>query len=146
MQNNQTPKAPVTFAKDWAGFETQTPPESFQKLETTARSEATLVIPGNTEVSEIQRLLSDSPPKAVAIEFETFRNGQGYSLARLLKREPWFQVPLIASGDILVDQIFYLWRCGFDHFILREDQSLELAEAALSSFTHVYQSAERMTP
>ena len=76
----------------------------------------------------------------LAIFFEKFNDGRGFSLARLL-REAGFQGELRAVGDILVDQLFYLQRCGFDAFELRTDQKQADALAALDSFTVTYQTA-----
>lgn len=76
----------------------------------------------------------------LAIFFEKFNDGRGYSLARLL-REAGFTGELRAVGDILIDQLFYLQRCGYDAFALRDDQKQADALAALESFTLTYQSA-----
>ena len=48
----------------------------------------------------------------VAIEFVTFTDGRGYSLARLL-RANGFDGDLRAVGEGLRDQAFFLARCGF---------------------------------
>ncbi len=42
-------------------------------------------------------------------------------------------------GDVLIDQLFYMSRCGFDAFSLREDQIVEDALHALDSFSLSYQ-------
>ena len=51
----------------------------------------------------------------VEISFPTFRDGRGYSAARIL-REAGFEGELRAAGDVLVDQIPHMRRCGFDSF------------------------------
>ena len=51
----------------------------------------------------------------VEISFPTFRDGRGYSAARIL-REAGFEGELRAAGDVLVDQIPPMRRCGFDSF------------------------------
>ena len=76
----------------------------------------------------------------IAIDFPIFTDGRGYSLARLL-REAGFRGELRAIGDILPDQIFYLARCGFDTFALKDGQSPETALAALHTFSTSYQAA-----
>jgi uncharacterized protein (DUF934 family) len=77
----------------------------------------------------------------IAIEFPVFRDGRGYSLAALLRQRLGFRGELRAVGDVLVDQLFYLKRVGFDAFALRADQEPDTAVAALSTFSEVYQSA-----
>ena len=42
-------------------------------------------------------------------------------------------------GDVLIDQVFFMKRCGFDTYALREDQIVEDAIAAFSTFTNPYQ-------
>ncbi|HVF93212.1 MAG TPA: DUF934 domain-containing protein [Sphingomonas sp.] len=51
----------------------------------------------------------------VEISFPSFRDGRGYSSARIL-REAGFTGELRAAGDVLVDQIPLMRRCGFDSF------------------------------
>ena len=76
----------------------------------------------------------------VEIDFPAFTDGRGYSSARIL-REAGYAGELRASGDIPVDQVRALRRCGFDSFA--PDKPLDLAdvEAALTRFPHVYQDA-----
>ena len=76
----------------------------------------------------------------VEVSFPVFGDGRGYSSARIL-REAGYTGELRAVGDVLVDQIAYLKRCGFDAF--DPDQPLDASdvEAALSRFPEVYQAA-----
>ena len=57
----------------------------------------------------------------VGILFPGFRDGRGYSTARML-RERGFDGDIRAIGDVTVDQLFFLLRTGFsslepDHFM-----------------------------
>lgn len=74
----------------------------------------------------------------VEVNFPVFGDGRGYSAARLL-REHGYTGEIRAVGDVLVDQIAYMRRCGFDAFA--PDQSLDEADvaAALARFPEVYQ-------
>ncbi|MBK5264267.1 MAG: DUF934 domain-containing protein, partial [Alphaproteobacteria bacterium] len=49
----------------------------------------------------------------VEINFPVFGDGRGYSVARIL-REAGYEGELRAVGDVLVDQVPYMRRCGFD--------------------------------
>ncbi|GAB5348026.1 DUF934 domain-containing protein [Alteriqipengyuania sp. 357] len=78
--------------------------------------------------------------RRIDIAFPAFTDGRGYSAARIL-REAGFIGELRAVGDVLVDQLAYMRRCGFDAFT--PDAPLDPAdvEAALSRFPDVYQAA-----
>lgn len=76
----------------------------------------------------------------VAISFPAFTDGRGYTLARLLRERYAISGEIRAVGDVLIDQLFYMARCGFDTFDLREDQIIENAIKALDTFSLSYQS------
>ncbi len=78
--------------------------------------------------------------KLVEVSFPRFRDGRGYSAARIL-RENGYTGELRAEGDILVDQLLFLRRCGFDSFAAEKPIDPKLAEEALARFEFVYQSA-----
>ena len=75
----------------------------------------------------------------VEIAFPTFRDGRGYSAARIL-REAGYGHELRASGDVLIDQVVPLRRCGFDGLDGRRLDPAQVADA-LGRFPHVYQKA-----
>lgn len=77
----------------------------------------------------------------IAINFPKFADGRGYSYARLLRERYGFHGEIRAIGDILHDQLFYLSRCGFDAFAIREDKDAEVALTGLTDFTNCYQAA-----
>jgi len=78
--------------------------------------------------------------RLVEVNFPVFGDGRGYSAARLL-REHGYAGELRAVGDVLVDQIAYMRRCGFDSFA--PDQPLDEADVAtaLARWPHAYQPA-----
>ena len=73
----------------------------------------------------------------VVIEFPKFRDGRGFSWARLLRTRLGFAGEVRAAGDFLYDQIAYLVRTGFDGF--ETDFTLEEFNRALSEMSAVYQ-------
>jgi len=75
----------------------------------------------------------------VALNFPEFKDGRSYSSARELRQRLGFSGEIRAIGDVLRDQLFYMQRCGFDAFMLREDQDTELALAAFEDFKDAYQ-------
>lgn len=77
----------------------------------------------------------------ITVAFPSFTDGRGYSIARLLRERLNFRGELRAVGEILRDQLFYLARCGFDSFALRDDQDVGEALKAFADFSEVYQAA-----
>jgi uncharacterized protein (DUF934 family) len=84
-------------------------------------------------VDELLPWLADLP--VIAIHFPVFTDGRGYSLARLLRGRHGYRGELRAVGDVLRDQLYFLHRCGFDSFRLREGQPLEEALVAFSDYS-----------
>jgi uncharacterized protein (DUF934 family) len=76
----------------------------------------------------------------VEIAFPAFRDGRGYSSARVL-REAGYTGELRAAGDVLVDQIAFMRRCGFDSFAPNAPLNQADVDAALARYPHVYQAA-----
>lgn len=83
----------------------------------------------------------------VAVNFPQFTDGRGYSIARLLRERYKWRGELRAIGDVQRDQMFYLARCGFDAFALRESGDMQSALSAFGDFSETYQaSVERTQP
>lgn len=78
--------------------------------------------------------------KLVEVNFPSFMDGRGYSAARIL-REAGYTGELRAAGDVLVDQLGHLRRCGFDSFAPQAGLDRADAQAALDRWPHVYQAA-----
>jgi len=76
--------------------------------------------------------------RLVEVNFPSFMDGRGYSAARVL-REAGYTGELRAVGDVLVDQIGHLRRCGFDSFAPEKPLDPEDAAAAFSRWPDVYQ-------
>ncbi len=76
----------------------------------------------------------------IEVAFPKFRDGRGYSSARIL-REAGYTGELRAQGDVLVDQIAFMKRCGFDSFAPESSLNQADVDAALSRFENVYQGA-----
>jgi len=76
----------------------------------------------------------------VEIDFPRFRDGRGYSSARIL-REAGYEGEIRASGDVLVDQMLFMRRCGFDSFAPAAPVDEAALAAALNRFDYVYQTA-----
>ncbi|QLC23867.1 DUF934 domain-containing protein [Parasphingopyxis algicola] len=76
----------------------------------------------------------------IEIGFSVFGDGRGYSAARIL-REHGYTGELRAQGDVLVDQLAFMRRCGFDSFAPEKPLDPADTETALSRWSNVYQEA-----
>lgn len=74
----------------------------------------------------------------IEVNFPVFGDGHGYSAARIL-REAGYAGELRAVGDVLVDQLAFLRRCGFDAFAPDVPLDPADAEAAFNRYAEVYQ-------
>lgn len=91
---------------------------------------------------EPEALAADLPDlELVAINFPVFADGRGFSFARVIRDRYGFEGEVRAIGDVARDQLFYMLRCGFDAFSLRDDQDIEVALRAFDDFADAYQGA-----
>jgi uncharacterized protein (DUF934 family) len=79
--------------------------------------------------------------RLIAIDFPSFSDGRGYSLAQRLRERYGWRGELRAVGDVLRDQLFLLSRVGFDSFALRADQNPVTVKPAFEDFSVAYQFA-----
>jgi uncharacterized protein (DUF934 family) len=79
--------------------------------------------------------------EVIALSFPIFSDGRSYTSARELRSNLGYKGEIRAIGDVLRDQLFYMSRCGFDAFLMREDQNLEGALAAFNDFSEGYQAS-----
>lgn len=89
---------------------------------------------------------SDDPGAAVLegvsrieVNFPKFGDGRGYSTARLLRTRYGYRGELRAVGHITRDLLFFLERCGFDSYELREGENPDQALASFEDFSSSYQ-------
>ncbi|QNE30901.1 DUF934 domain-containing protein [Sphingomonas sp. NBWT7] len=76
----------------------------------------------------------------IEVSFPTFRDGRGYSAARVL-REAGYSGELRAAGDVLVDQLPFMRRCGFDSFAPEAPIDPDTLQRSLDRYDYHYQSA-----
>ncbi|MDQ2893335.1 MAG: DUF934 domain-containing protein [Pseudomonadota bacterium] len=76
----------------------------------------------------------------VEVAFPRFRDGRGYSAARIL-REAGYTGELRAAGDVLVDQMDFMRRCGFDAFAPDAPIDEAVLARSLERYDYHYQPA-----
>nr|WP_294865321.1 DUF934 domain-containing protein [uncultured Pseudogulbenkiania sp.] len=94
-------------------------------------------IASDDEYEEVAYQLLDLP--LIAVDFPSFRDGRGYSVAYLLRTRYGYRGELRAIGDVLRDQLFYMRRCGFNSFEVRSDKDIQDAIKGLTAYTIRYQ-------
>ncbi len=89
---------------------------------------------------ELSEIGADLPRLSmIALQFPKWTDGRAYSQARVLRARHRFAGEIRATGDVLVDMMPLLQRCGFDAVVLRGDQDRATAERALQHFNAYYQ-------
>jgi uncharacterized protein (DUF934 family) len=76
---------------------------------------------------------------AVVLHFPKWTDGRAYSQAVLLRGRLRYAGSVVATGQVLVDMLPLLQRCGFDAVQLRADQQIAHAREALGFFGSHYQ-------
>ena len=95
------------------------------------------------------RLKSDESPELiaddlesialVALEFPQFRDGRAYSYARMLRERYGFDGEVRAVGDVLLEQLHFMVRTGFDAFELAGEDPVGQFKTAMADFSIWYQ-------
>ena len=75
----------------------------------------------------------------IDLHFPKFTDGRAFSQAVLLRRRRGCAGTIRATGDVLLDQLLQMQRCGFSEAVLRQDQSLAHGQALLGQFSGFYQ-------
>ncbi|TCK08444.1 DUF934 domain-containing protein [Marinobacterium mangrovicola] len=73
---------------------------------------------GDDDLTPVLESLDSFP--MIAVEFPAFRDGRGFSLARILRRAG-FNGELRAVGNPARDQLGYMERCGFNAYEFSEE-------------------------
>ncbi len=76
-------------------------------------------IPADTPVDDLQA--EQLAHNVLLLEFASFSDGRGFSLAKILKRTLPPTTQVIATGAIIPDQLSQAWQCGFDSAIISEE-------------------------
>jgi uncharacterized protein (DUF934 family) len=102
-----------------------------------AADRAVLLQPEEQDLTPLESWLASLP--LIAVQFGTTGDGRGYTQARLLRERFGYRGELRAVGQIRIDQIFFLARCGFNAFELLDGEDPQAAVAQLERFSVAYQ-------
>lgn len=95
-------------------------------------------VPSGKKLDEWRVLVAEVD--MIFLDFEQFRDGRHYSLVRRLREQLGYRGGLRACGEVVLDQLFFLVRCGFDSFEL-PPLAAARARDYLQPFSAVYQAA-----
>lgn len=83
----------------------------------------------------------------IAIEFQTFKDGRGFSYARRLREQMDYTGDIRAYGYVIPDQAQFLKRVGFTSVAVPNHANLESWKRGFSEFSVFYQTAaDRRVP
>ena len=75
----------------------------------------------------------------IELDFPKFTDGRAFSQAVLLRRRHGFQGDIRAIGDVRVDLLQQLSRCGFTSAVLPSAKEVALGQQLLAGFSGFYQ-------
>lgn len=75
----------------------------------------------------------------IDLNFPKFADGRAFSQAFELRRRLGFAGEIRATGDVLVDQLVQMRRCGFSQAVLRADQDAAVGARLLTHYSGFYQ-------
>ena len=97
----------------------------------------TLLIPNSEDVQSYAPVLADIDQ--VQLQFPKFTDGRAYSQAVQLRRQLGYRGDIVATGDVLIDQLAQMQRTGFSSAMLRADQDAAHGQKLLSQYSGFYQ-------
>lgn len=97
---------------------------------------------GQNEAQQHLKMANSDDPRDVSLagvqtielHFPKFTDGRAFSQAFLLSRRLKFKGEIVATGDVLIDQLAQMQRSGFTTAVLRDDQPLAVAERVLAEY------------
>ncbi|MGH1430698.1 MAG: DUF934 domain-containing protein [Neptuniibacter sp.] len=108
--------------------------DSFENRE----GQLAIQVNGDDDLDELLSNLDKFP--LIAVDFPAFRDGRGFSIARLLVRAG-YKGEIRATGDVGRDRIAYMERCGFTAIQISDEIYKDEMLSAFTEVSNYYQSA-----
>ena len=96
-----------------------------------------VIWPNNRDIDDLVPYLDRLA--VIALVFPSFRDGRGYSQARLLRERHGYDGELRATGQVLRDQFVFMLRAGFDAFEVRKQADAEVFAQTAKRYSVFYQ-------
>ncbi|MFT6260918.1 MAG: hypothetical protein ACJAYK_001949 [Crocinitomicaceae bacterium] len=103
------------------------------------RNDVAIWFAGDVNISDFDGKLDQFP--VVGVDFPAFADGRGYSIAHLIIERQNYQGELRAIGDVLIDQLYFMKRCGFNTYLLTDELEPKVAIQYFETFSEPYQLA-----
>lgn len=117
-------------------------PLSSSAHRTTSRKQPVLILNDDQDALQAGRYFGIS---VVELQFPAHTDGRAYSQAQLLRRRR-LAGTLRATGEVLIDQLPQMQRCGFDQAVLRADQNAAHGQRLLALFAQGYYQGDALHP
>ena len=96
---------------------------------------------GQNDASKCLKIANSDDPREVSLagvdtvelDFPKFTDGRAFSQAFLLSRRLGFKGEIVATGDVLIDQLAQMQRSGCTTAVLRDDQPLDVANRVFNA-------------
>lgn len=106
-----------------------------------SNEEDRLHLSNDADLTEIELRLSSI--KTISVDFPSFADGRGFSIARELRKKYGYEGLLIATGPLIPDQYVFALQCGFDAVKIDSTTFSRQSESdwldALAAFRLTYQ-------
>lgn len=106
-----------------------------QDIATEAAADAVLSVANDADVQKLDL----AGVQRIELVFPKFADGRAFSQAFELRRRLGFAGVIRATGDVLVDQLVQMQRCGFSEAVLRADQDPAVGKKLLQHYSGFYQ-------
>lgn len=107
--------------------------------QTGANAQKALQIANDAELADLAAAGALEGVERIELHFPKFTDGRAFSQAMLLRRRYRFAGELCATGEVLIDQLLQMARCGFSSAVLPDDADWAAAERQLRRFADFYQ-------
>ncbi|MCA9517213.1 MAG: DUF934 domain-containing protein [Myxococcales bacterium] len=96
-----------------------------------------LSLEGDCDIKALREVLGEVP--VIALHIPKFTDGRCYTHARRIRHHWGYEGDVLVYGDVLRDQLVYLWRVGVNAFHMRQDQDLHASLGAFRLYSAFYQ-------
>ena len=110
-------------------------PDAGSAITSTTTETQVLRLPNDADLTTLQL----HGVARIELDFPKFTDGRAFSQAVVLRRRLGFQGEIRAGGDVRVDLLQQLARCGFTSAVLPNSEAVKTGQQLLARFSGFYQ-------